>query len=655
MCFQGIRPLKANQEVRITFKLEGMDEPITVMAKIVWLSESRKGGALQFVDLPETSRQKIRNWISQQKQVNSSKEASTPPVSRVKGKELRAPSVPSAPAKPAPVAPADTIVVKPTPSPLLSAPSAEANQSVSAKISSGTDPGTRKSLQSKYSQALAELQRASQIPAPSPKGKELPPSSVISAVPADAIATTPQPSSSLSTPAVEASQPVAAKTVLETQPEVKETVPLEHSEISAELQQPSQIPDPSQRGTELQPLPIIASTPTQNASPVPATAMFATPPPSFSLATPTVQASQSVEAENASRTEPEDKDSLPLKSSETPADLHRFFQVPVPPPVVVEKKHGRSIIFALGLAASVAIAIAGGGILWPYRAILHPSSGSNSKVPAAAAIETASAPKPAPPQEQAQAVEPSKDLPANEPLQSAAVPVPEAQENPPVPPAPNVPVSTPTRPAVRPTPAAPKMNRVTTPAPPSLSASNIQPSRPPVAPTHIEQAAPPPPPPHPTAEAVNEPPVASAVATSAKIAPPEVKPAANSVSATGSIEIIPDPYPSIRMPAASQVRSPQPTTSLQIGRLVTKIEPVYPPDALRQRSAAKVKVHIFIGRNGTVEGAQLVDGPVQFADAALRAIDQWRFEPTMLGGTAIEVEEDVTLVFRIVSPSSSVN
>jgi outer membrane biosynthesis protein TonB len=66
-------------------------------------------------------------------------------------------------------------------------------------------------------------------------------------------------------------------------------------------------------------------------------------------------------------------------------------------------------------------------------------------------------------------------------------------------------------------------------------------------------------------------------------------------------------------------------------------------------------VHIFIGRNGTVEGAQLVDGPVQFADAALRAIDQWRFEPTMLGGTAIEVEEDVTLVFRIVSPSSSVN
>jgi len=109
------------------------------------------------------------------------------------------------------------------------------------------------------------------------------------------------------------------------------------------------------------------------------------------------------------------------------------------------------------------------------------------------------------------------------------------------------------------------------------------------------------------------------------------------------------------MPAASQGRPPQPTTSLQIGRLVTKIEPIYPPDALRQRSAAKVKVHIFIGRNGAVEGAQLVDGPAQFADAALRAIEQWHFEPTMLGAAPVEVEEDVTVVFKIVSSSPSVN
>jgi TonB family protein len=128
-----------------------------------------------------------------------------------------------------------------------------------------------------------------------------------------------------------------------------------------------------------------------------------------------------------------------------------------------------------------------------------------------------------------------------------------------------------------------------------------------------------------------------------------------SAPAAGTVEILLDPYPSIRMPAQSQKRSSRPGTSLQFGRLVSRIEPVYPPEALRQRIGGTVKVHVRIGVNGLVESSEVADVPELLAEAAVRAIRQWRFEPTLLGGAPIEVEEDITVVFRLAAPRSPAN
>jgi TonB family protein len=138
-----------------------------------------------------------------------------------------------------------------------------------------------------------------------------------------------------------------------------------------------------------------------------------------------------------------------------------------------------------------------------------------------------------------------------------------------------------------------------------------------------------------------------------KIALAEATPLASPASAKGSIEVISDPYPSIRMPAKSQQRSSQAGTSLLIGRLASKVDPIYPQEALRQRLAGKVKVRVVVGQNGTIQAAALVDGPALLADAALRAVRQWRYEPTILGGAAIEVEQDITVVFHIASAPST--
>lgn len=126
--------------------------------------------------------------------------------------------------------------------------------------------------------------------------------------------------------------------------------------------------------------------------------------------------------------------------------------------------------------------------------------------------------------------------------------------------------------------------------------------------------------------------------------------AASPESPAGTVEIIADPYPSIRAPAAPNARGLRPA-ALTIGGLLSKVEPVYPPDALRQRIAGTVKLHIVRGTDGQVETATVTDGPIQLRNAALQAVQQLRYQPTLLGSTPVEAEEDVTLIFRIATPS----
>jgi TonB family protein len=219
------------------------------------------------------------------------------------------------------------------------------------------------------------------------------------------------------------------------------------------------------------------------------------------------------------------------------------------------------------------------------------------------------------------------------------------------PPAPNIFSKSPGRPVTKAAIEQPPAARGNTTNSHSLSAENLQTPRPASPLTQSgttsagsSAAAP---------ETTNE--LPGAGIAGGKISALESKAPAIPAVATGTIEIILDPYPSIRMPAESQKQPSRPGTSLQIGRLVSRIEPVYPPEALRQRLAGTVKVHAVVSPEGTVEASAGADAPAMLSEAALRAIRQWRFEPTLLGGSAIGVEEDITVVFRIAAPHSPAN
>src|SRR5579864_5262713 len=97
MAFQGVRPLEQNEEICIKFKLDGVAELVTTKAKVVWLTETRKGGGLHFIDLPEDSRRQINEWIALQEQVGRPKErpAAVAAIALIEAKPLESdPAVP---------------------------------------------------------------------------------------------------------------------------------------------------------------------------------------------------------------------------------------------------------------------------------------------------------------------------------------------------------------------------------------------------------------------------------------------------------------------------------------------------------------------------------------------------------------------------------
>jgi periplasmic protein TonB len=122
-----------------------------------------------------------------------------------------------------------------------------------------------------------------------------------------------------------------------------------------------------------------------------------------------------------------------------------------------------------------------------------------------------------------------------------------------------------------------------------------------------------------------------------------------SESASGSIVITMPPFPSIRIPPQLKSQPPRLGMSVQIGQLASRIEPAYPPEAIRKRMEGTVKLHATIGRDGAVQSV-VATGPPLLADAAMSAVRQWRYRPTLLGGQAIEADEDIIVVFRLSAP-----
>jgi TonB family protein len=87
--------------------------------------------------------------------------------------------------------------------------------------------------------------------------------------------------------------------------------------------------------------------------------------------------------------------------------------------------------------------------------------------------------------------------------------------------------------------------------------------------------------------------------------------------------------------------------NLQAANVVKKVNPAYPPEAKAARIQGAVHLSVSISAEGKVEDVQIIDGDPKLAEAAVAAVRQWEYRPTLLNGDPVPVLTQVDVNFTL--------
>ena len=99
-------------------------------------------------------------------------------------------------------------------------------------------------------------------------------------------------------------------------------------------------------------------------------------------------------------------------------------------------------------------------------------------------------------------------------------------------------------------------------------------------------------------------------------------------------------------PAERSTAGDHETARLQAGNVITYVVPNQPRPRDRYNAAETVKVRAIIGSDGRVTDVRPINGPIFLLSSVISAVHQWRFHPTLLNGSPVQAQEDVTIEFR---------
>jgi periplasmic protein TonB len=81
--------------------------------------------------------------------------------------------------------------------------------------------------------------------------------------------------------------------------------------------------------------------------------------------------------------------------------------------------------------------------------------------------------------------------------------------------------------------------------------------------------------------------------------------------------------------------------------LTRRVEPVYPQLPLQLHREGRVELRAIIATDGTIQSLEVVSGDPLFYASALAAVRQWRYKATILDGQAVEVETQISVIYRL--------
>ena len=110
------------------------------------------------------------------------------------------------------------------------------------------------------------------------------------------------------------------------------------------------------------------------------------------------------------------------------------------------------------------------------------------------------------------------------------------------------------------------------------------------------------------------------------------------------------PAPNWRVPAESDDHSSSPLrvdAQVMAAKLKHRVQPVYPKEAKIKGVEGIVKLHTIVARDGTVGDVKVISGPKELVQAAVDAVRQWQYEPTVWKGNPVEVDTTIDIIFKL--------
>jgi periplasmic protein TonB len=121
--------------------------------------------------------------------------------------------------------------------------------------------------------------------------------------------------------------------------------------------------------------------------------------------------------------------------------------------------------------------------------------------------------------------------------------------------------------------------------------------------------------------------------------------ASESTSRPPAVVSHPGPKPNTAVEASVPKRIR--TSSLELARLVHRVEPVYPPIAKLAHVSGTVELTAVVGTDGRIRELKALSGNPLLIRAAIDAVSQWIYAPPILNGERVEVIAPVTVNFRL--------
>jgi len=112
-------------------------------------------------------------------------------------------------------------------------------------------------------------------------------------------------------------------------------------------------------------------------------------------------------------------------------------------------------------------------------------------------------------------------------------------------------------------------------------------------------------------------------------------------------QVIPPPAPQLSEIEPAPSKPITVTSDIQSAKLLRKVIPIYPKFAIIARVSGTVHLVGTIGKDGMIEQVQVVSGPSLLVQAAVDAVRQWVYRPTMLNNKPVEVIAPIDVIFSL--------